>query len=128
MILPDAHTYLPGNTPNRFLAWGTIAFPDENPPDAQSGIPLRFPWSPLNPAQQYVGIPNQARFPDSFSVDARVTKDFKVTDKYSVPLRRFRLQSDQSFQSRSAFTPILAIPPTASSSVNIAAATQPIST
>ena len=30
----------------------------------------------LNQAQQYVGIPNQSRFPNSFSVDARVTKDF----------------------------------------------------
>jgi hypothetical protein len=42
-----------------------------------------FPWSPLSPAQEYVGIPNQSRFPGSFSVDARVTKDIKVTDKYS---------------------------------------------
>ena len=27
VILPDARTFLPGDTPNRFLAWGTIAFP-----------------------------------------------------------------------------------------------------
>ncbi len=42
-----------------------------------------FPWSSYNAAQQYVGVPDSARFPASFSVDARVTKDIKVTDKYS---------------------------------------------
>jgi hypothetical protein len=83
VILPDARTYLPGDAPNRFLAWGTLAFPLKFRLMPKVEYRSGFPWSPLNPAQQYVGIPNQTRFPDSFSVDARVTKDFKVTDKYS---------------------------------------------
>ena len=42
VILPDARTFLPGDTPNRFLAWGTIAFPQQVPPHAESGVPLRL--------------------------------------------------------------------------------------
>lgn len=83
VILPDAHTYLPGNAPNRFLAWGTLVFPKKFRLMPKLEYRSGFPWSPLTPAQQYVGVPNQARFPNSFSADARVTKDFKVTDKYS---------------------------------------------
>jgi len=83
VILPDARTYLPGDTPNRFIAWGVLAFPRKFRLMPKVEYRSGFPWSPLNQAQQYVGIPNQSRFPDSFSVDARVTKDFKVTDKYS---------------------------------------------
>jgi hypothetical protein len=83
VILPDAHTYLPGNAPNRFLAWGVLAFPMKFRLMPKVEYRSGFPWSPLSPAQEYVGIPNQSRFPGSFSVDARVTKDIKVTDKYS---------------------------------------------
>jgi hypothetical protein len=83
VILPDAHTYLPGNAPNRFLAWGVLAFPLKFRLMPKVEYRSGFPWSPLSPAQEYVGIPNQSRFPASFSVDARVTKDIKVTDKYS---------------------------------------------
>lgn len=83
VILPDYRTNLPGNAPNRFLAWGTMAFPKKIRVMPKVEYRTGFPWSPINPAQQYVGIPNQSRFPSSFSVDARITKDIKVTDKYS---------------------------------------------
>ena len=83
VILPDYRTYTPGDAPDRFLAWGTLAFPWKFRIMPKVEYRSGFPWSPITPAQQYVGIPNQTRFPNSFSVDARVTKDFKVTDKYS---------------------------------------------
>jgi hypothetical protein len=83
VILPDYRTNLPGNAPNRFLAWGTLSFPDKIRVMPKVEYRSGFPWSPLDPTQQYAGIPNQARFPNSFSLDARITKDFKVTDKYS---------------------------------------------
>jgi hypothetical protein len=84
VILPDARTFLPGDTPNRFLAWGTFAFPYKIRVMPKVEYRTGFPWSPLNAAQQYVGVPNQVRFPSAFSVDARISKDFKVNDKYSV--------------------------------------------
>ena len=42
-----------------------------------------FPWSAYEAAQNYVGVPNRNRYPGFFSVDAPVTKDIRVTDKYS---------------------------------------------
>jgi hypothetical protein len=83
VILPDARTFLPGDAPNRFLAWGVLAFPRKVRLMPKVEYRSGFPWSPLNQAQQYVGVPDQSRFPNSLSVDARVTKDIKVTDKYS---------------------------------------------
>ncbi|HZL56225.1 MAG TPA: TonB-dependent receptor, partial [Bryobacteraceae bacterium] len=83
VILPDARTFLPGDTPNRFLAWGTIALPYKLRVMPKVEYRSGFPWSSFNAAQEYVGIPNQSRFPNAFSVDARVTKDFKVNDKYT---------------------------------------------
>jgi hypothetical protein len=83
VILPDARTFLPGDAPHRFLAWGVLAFPRKVRLMPKIEYRSGFPWSPLNQAQQYVGIPDRSRFPNSFSVDARVTKDIKVTNKYT---------------------------------------------
>lgn len=83
VILPDARTWLPGDTPNRFLAWGVIALPRKFRVMPKAEYRTGFPWSSFNALQQYVGLPNSFRFPDNFSLDARVTKDIKVTDKYS---------------------------------------------
>ncbi len=54
VILPDARTFLPGDTPNRMLAWGTLSFPI-NSISAESRVPLGFPWSSYDSAQHYVG-------------------------------------------------------------------------
>jgi len=83
VILPDAHTYLPGNAPNRFLGWGTVAFPHKFRLSPKVEYRTGFPWSTYDATQSYVGVPNQARFPSFFSVDARVTKDIRFTDKYT---------------------------------------------
>jgi hypothetical protein len=83
VILPDAHTIQPGETPNRILAWGMISFPRKFRLIPKVEYRSGFPWSSYDAAQQYVGVPESKRFPTSFSVDARVTKDIKVTEKYS---------------------------------------------
>ena len=84
VILPDAHTSLPGDAPHRLLGWGAMAFPAKIRLMPKLEYRSGFPWSSLSPAQQYVGEPNKARFPPFLSLDARVTKDFRVNDKYSV--------------------------------------------
>lgn len=83
VILPDAHTYLPGDSPNRFLGWGTISFPHKFRLSPKAEYRTGFPWSSFDAAQNYVGLPNQARYPTFFSLDARITKDIKVNDKYT---------------------------------------------
>jgi len=83
VILPDAHTRLPGDTPNRLLAWGTMALPHRLRLSPKVEYRTGFPWSSFDPAQNYAGVPNSARFPSFFSLDARITKDFRITDKYT---------------------------------------------
>jgi hypothetical protein len=39
-----------------------------------------------NALQQYVGVPNQSRFPNFFSLDTRLSKDFPVNSKYTLRL------------------------------------------
>jgi hypothetical protein len=83
VILPDARASLPGDAPNRFLGWGTIAFPHKFRLSPKVEYRTGFPYSSYDSLQQYVGLPNSTRFPGFFSFDARVTKDVKLTDKYT---------------------------------------------
>ncbi len=84
VILPDARTNLPGDIPNRFLAWGRLALPLKIHLMPKVEFRSGLPWSAVNVFQNYVGVPNQNRFPDYFSVDLRVSRDFKVSDKYTL--------------------------------------------
>ena len=43
-----------------------------------------FPYAVTDVARNYVGTPNQLRFPNLFSFDAHASKDFKVNDRYSL--------------------------------------------
>jgi hypothetical protein len=88
-IRNDVYANLPGDLPNRFLVWGHLAVPFRkltvNPIlEYRSG----FPWTAYNELQNYVGIPNSdaTRFPNFFSADARLMRDFKVSAKYSLRL------------------------------------------
>lgn len=83
IILPDYRTVLPGDTPNRVLVWGTFSFPWKFRIAPKIEYRTGFPWSSVNALQQYTGTPNQFRFPTFFALDARITKDVKVTDKYT---------------------------------------------
>ena len=86
---PDVYANLPGDLPNRFLLWGRV---DAHWWGLQVLPTLEyrtgFPYAAVNQLQEYVGIPNSdaTRFPNFFSADARVMKDFKVSAKYSIRL------------------------------------------
>ena len=43
-----------------------------------------FPYAVTDAAQNWVGVPYSNRFPAFLSVDARISKDFKISAKYSV--------------------------------------------
>jgi hypothetical protein len=45
-----------------------------------------FPYFVTDAAQNYVGVPNQHRFPNFLSLDARLSKDIQVNPKYAVRL------------------------------------------
>jgi hypothetical protein len=77
---------LPTDLPNRFLAWGLVQLPRKFRIAPSIEYRSGFPYAVTDAAQNYVGVPNQSRYPNFFSVDARVSKDFKVNPKYAVRL------------------------------------------
>jgi hypothetical protein len=89
MIRPNLYSNTPGDIPNRFLVWGrlnTRVWQLRLLPivEYRSG----FPYAIYNEEQQYAALPytDRTRFPNFFSADARVMRDFKVTPKYTVRL------------------------------------------
>jgi hypothetical protein len=86
IIRPNEFGNLSGDIPNRFLTWGLLRFPYAMQIAPVVEYRTGFPYSTLDAAQNYFGIPNQNRYPGFFALDARVSKDFKVSPKYSVRL------------------------------------------
>jgi hypothetical protein len=84
VILPDRYSNLPGDVPNRLLAWGTLRFPWKIGLTPKIEYRSGLPYSTFDPLQNYAGTPNAVRYPGFVSVDARISKDFKVNDKYSI--------------------------------------------
>ena len=86
-IRPSVYANLAGDLPNRFLAWGHVNLPFQRfqllpTVEYRNG----FPYNQLDVLQNYVGVPNSARFPNFFSVDSRLMRDFKVSSQYSIRL------------------------------------------
>jgi len=86
LVLPNQFSNLPGDTPDRFLTWGVLNFPWKLMVAPLVEYRSGFPYAVLDSAQNYVGTPNsdQTRFPNFFSLDTRVSKDFKMNAKYTV--------------------------------------------
>jgi hypothetical protein len=88
-LRPVVYSNLPADLPNRFLLWGHVKVPFWKL-EMQPVIEFRtgFPYAQYNVLQNYVGVPysDATRFPDFFSADTRVMRDFKVTPKYAVRL------------------------------------------
>lgn len=86
VVRPNTFTNLSGDLPNRFLAWGLVRLPWRMRISPMIEWRNGFPYASTDVTQNYVGIPNQNRFRNFFSLDSRVSKDFKLNDKYSVRL------------------------------------------
>jgi hypothetical protein len=86
IIRPNQFGNLPGDLPNRFLAWGLLRLPWGFRIAPLVEVRNGFPYAITDVAQNYVGVPNQNRFPSFLSVDSRFSKDFKVSPKYTVRL------------------------------------------
>jgi hypothetical protein len=82
----DQVANLSTDLPNRFLAWGMVHLPWKFRIMPSVEYRSGFPYAVTDAAQNYVGVPNQSRFPGFFSMDARVSKDFQVNPKYAVRL------------------------------------------
>lgn len=84
VMRPNRYTNLPGDLPNRFLAWGVLQLPKKIRIAPLVEYRNGFPYAVTDAAQDYVGTPNETRFPNFYSFDSRVSKDIKLNDKYSV--------------------------------------------
>ncbi len=79
---------LPSEIPNRFLLWGSYAFPRKILVTPHAEFRNGFPYQPTDVFQQYVAATYgpQYRFPKYFSLDLRVSKDIQVDAKHAVRL------------------------------------------
>ena len=88
-IRPDVYANLPGNLPERLVAYGHINIPFEKF-ELFPALEYRtgFPYIAVDERQNYVGVPNSGmtRFPNFFSADSRLMRDFKVSSKYTLRL------------------------------------------
>lgn len=87
LVRHSVYSNLPGDVPNRFLAWGRV-----NLPEGLQFLPMveyrsGFPYARLNALGDYVGMPfgDRSRFPNYFSADTRIVKDVPVkSGKYTL--------------------------------------------
>lgn len=86
LIRPDVYSNLPGDLPNRFLAWGRIALPGRLQVLPTVEYRNGFPYAQYDVLGNYIGTPNsdRTRFPNFFSTDARIIKDIPVNNKYTL--------------------------------------------
>jgi hypothetical protein len=77
---------LPADLPNRLLAWGMVQLPKKFRIAPVVEYRNGFPYFVTDAAQDYVGVPNQNRFPNFLSLDSRISKDIQVNPKYAVRL------------------------------------------
>jgi hypothetical protein len=79
---------LPSEIPNRFLLWGSYAFPRKITVTPHVEFRNGFPYQPTDVYQQYLAATfgPQSRFPRYFSLDLRVSKDIQVDPKHAVRL------------------------------------------
>ena len=102
VLRPNVYSVLPGDVPNRFLLWGSFE-PRIWRLTVAPIVEYRtgFPYAIYDVFQSYVGTPYLSRFRDFFSADARLSRVFKVTPKYSVRL------SVTGFNLTNHFNPLL---------------------
>jgi hypothetical protein len=84
IIRPNQSGYLPGDLPNRFLAWGLVKLPRGFSVAPVAEVRSGFPYSALDASENYVGPPDSQRYPGFFALDSRFSKDIKVNAKYTV--------------------------------------------
>ncbi len=89
VIRPNFRTSLPADLPNRLLIWGRLTLPWQIRWAPLVEYRNGFPYSIVDAAQNYVGVPNAIgqRYPNFFSLDARFAKDLPINQPVAKILR-----------------------------------------
>jgi hypothetical protein len=83
LVRPDQFARGSADLPNRFLGWGLFNLPWKMRYAPILEYRNGLPFSMIDSSQAYVGEVNSERFPNFFSFDSRVSKDFQVSQKYA---------------------------------------------
>lgn len=84
LIHENAYANLPFDTPNRFLFWGVIEAPWKVYVSPVLEVRNGFAYSAVDETQDFVGPRNELRYPTFVQLDLRITRTFRVLDKYDV--------------------------------------------
>jgi hypothetical protein len=84
IIRNNQFSNLSTDLPNRFLAWGLVQLPKGFRLAPVFEYRSGFPYAVTDAYQNYVGVPFANRYPSWVSLDARISKDFKVSPKYTI--------------------------------------------
>jgi hypothetical protein len=83
VVRPNQFARGSADLPNRFLGWGLFNLPWKMRYAPILEYRNGLPFSMIDSSQAYVGEVNSQRFPNFFSFDSRVSKDFQVSPKYA---------------------------------------------
>jgi hypothetical protein len=78
VIRPNVYGNLPSNIPHRVVTWGEFKLPWAITVTPLLDVHTGFAYSNFDVLQNYDGIANGQRFPTFFSLDMKISKDFKV--------------------------------------------------
>ena len=84
LLRPNVYSHLSADVPNRVIAWGRINLPKGLQLLPFAEFRTGFPYARVDVLGDYVGVPNQTRFPSYFNTDARILRDVKYKDKYTL--------------------------------------------
>src|SRR5262249_54622410 len=78
VIRPNFSGILPADVPNRLVGWGIFHLPWSLTVSPVVDVHTGFPFSNVDVVQNYVGVPNNQRFPTFFSLDSQIYRDFQL--------------------------------------------------
>jgi hypothetical protein len=78
VIRPDVTGNLASDVPNRVVSWGAFGLPWKLTLSPVVDVHSGFPYSNVDTLQSYVGGANSQRFPDFFSLDVKVYREFRL--------------------------------------------------
>jgi Carboxypeptidase regulatory-like domain len=84
VVRPNQISNLSADLPNRVLAWGLIRMPWKVRISPLLEYRNGFPYAVTDVTQNYVGTANTSRYPNFYSLDAQLSKDIKLSDKYTL--------------------------------------------
>ncbi len=88
----NVYGVLPSDIPDRVLVWGFVNLPWKMVVSPVVDVHSGFPYSNVNVLQDYVGAPNSLRFPEYFSMDVKLYREFTVHMPYKKDAKRRKIR------------------------------------